>query len=748
MKTLTVLFTLFYFLNALAVAPYGIKGQQQTQTLYSNVHQFPNNQVTNLGGINALVESGNSNILSNPSFEHSTFSTDWSFSGTASIFEDLTRVLDGKKSSGILAVSQSFALVQDSTLYASQFAGQVQGLAMVRIKANAGATGIKVCSRQAGITSTTNCVDVLANDQWGLYKVPFVLGATSNGISIASTGNTTSVVYIDDAFVGAVDLKQDINNIGPWVNYTPTIFEGLVNRTSEFSANIARWRQVGESMEVEWRGVRNASLLGTGGNFFVSIPTGYTINSSSSIDDTYGIYFTSVDANFQGSIQKGTSTQLWVIQNFNQTPRAYSTVNFPAGSAHSIKSSFPVTQFSGATSVYTSNNSDTDWAACNFSTLAWQGLGTVTNNLQCKRNGSDLLMKGYFTTGTVTASTMQFLLPTWNGVQLSTKSGISSPTVGGRLVRNTAITAAVKDYTVYFSPSQNFMFVSYPEYTQAVSPLSAQQGNTSLSSSEIESVDLRIPIEGWNNSNIIIGSFNGLQSCASTLSCTDTFSANISAAGVVSKENTDWINGNASVSNTSDYAVSFNTSLVTTPMNCVVTIATNAAASIAVINEANNLSTGLTVRTATSATGTLLAQPFTLVCQKQGADYLGRTAMAVASDQNVRSIGSTNVDIQSVYFGSGANCATACSTGTCTICRQVGNKITSITFVSTGTYEANGIDGLNKYSCSGNGFIGGNYGVINHDLANSTTAKARLNTGAGASTANAAYAQLTCIGVP
>ena len=207
MKNIIILLTFLCAITSYAVAPYGIKGQQQAATLYSNVHQFPNNQVTNLGGINALVETGNTNILSNPSFEHSTFSTSWTNSA-GTFTQETSVVINGKASAKLVLAAQTMSLTQSSTLYAAQFADGVQGLAMVRIKSD---IALSVCSIQAGTVSTTNCVTTTTDSKWGLYKIPFVMGATSQGISIASTGSVTGTVYIDDAFVGATNIVQDID---------------------------------------------------------------------------------------------------------------------------------------------------------------------------------------------------------------------------------------------------------------------------------------------------------------------------------------------------------------------------------------------------------------------------------------------------------------------------------------------------------------------------------------------------------
>jgi hypothetical protein len=236
MRNIIILLTFLWAITSYAVAPYGIKGQQQAATLYSNVHQFPNNQVTNLGGINALVETGNTNILSNPSFEHLTFSTGWTNSA-GTFTQETSVVIDGKASAKLVLAAQTMSLTQSSTLYAAQFDDGVQGLAMVRIKSD---IALSVCSIQAGTVSTTNCVTTATDSKWGLYKVPFVMGATSQGISIASSGSVTGTVYIDYAFVGGINLESQ--NGACITSDCTTTFSAKISTTPTASdLNISAW---------------------------------------------------------------------------------------------------------------------------------------------------------------------------------------------------------------------------------------------------------------------------------------------------------------------------------------------------------------------------------------------------------------------------------------------------------------------------------------------------------------------------
>lgn len=209
MKTAFLIFFLLVLIAIKADAglpPTTIKGQQDASQVTNFNTQVPNKQATKVSGA-YLIETGNKNILANPDFEHSTASTGWTCSPSA--IEENTIVISGKKSIVVAPSAATMECYQDSTLYSTQFADGVQGLAMVRVKTSV--SGIKVCPRSAGATSSL-CVDVNSDGKWGKpYKIPFILGATSNGISIHSNGVTVSGnIYIDDAFVGAVDLKQDI----------------------------------------------------------------------------------------------------------------------------------------------------------------------------------------------------------------------------------------------------------------------------------------------------------------------------------------------------------------------------------------------------------------------------------------------------------------------------------------------------------------------------------------------------------
>jgi hypothetical protein len=228
--------------------------------------------------------------------------------------------------------------------------------------------------------------------------------------------------------------------------------------------------------------------------------------------------------------------------------------------------------------------------------------------------------------------------------------------------------------------------------------------------------NIRIPINGWENSNIIVGSFNGLQSCTDTLACTDTFSAKITGGGIVSGENVDWISGNASLTDTSLYAISFNTGIFTTAPNCTLTeVDSITTLTTSVKNSTEPTLSGVSVRTGfntVASSFTKAVVPFHIICQKQGADYIGKTAMAVASDQNVRSFAtnavlySANLNFNCAILGqTGAWLTLASGTGSGTGCSYTVNsgRVLSKMVCTTTSATSNNCSNATGLSVSGFG---------------------------------------------
>lgn len=142
------------------------------------------------------------NLLLNPGFESGI----GKWTNSAGTFTaDYSVFVQGKASGKVVLSSQAMDFYQDSTIFASQLADGMQAILTVKIKSNV--AGVRVCPRQAGVLITSLCVSVQGNDKWGLYQIPFVTGATSQGISINSNSTSiTGTVYVDESYVGVSNI--------------------------------------------------------------------------------------------------------------------------------------------------------------------------------------------------------------------------------------------------------------------------------------------------------------------------------------------------------------------------------------------------------------------------------------------------------------------------------------------------------------------------------------------------------------
>lgn len=777
MKNLLLFLSLF-FVADLAFgqgdAPPFVQGQAQASKSVATIIQVPNSLATKTSASKTLIETGNKNILANPSFEAVVNGpiTGWAQTGIVSANVETTVVFDGKSSIDLSSPNQALDYHQDSTLYQAQFADGPQGLAMMRVKTTCTDAPIYVCPRTAGAypsQKTSGCVQVQPTGKWKLYKIPFLLGGTSNGIGITSNGSAiTCDTYIDDAFVGAVDLKVDSNPVGPWIDYgamTITATTTAPTKATTREKDNVRCRVNGQDYECiyEYRAASaTGSAIGSGGYIF-NLPSGVAIDTNyqytTTNRNTFSAYdglkaaasigfgdieytgngdtggkcdvFATSSTTFQSDCFFG-GTSVWMVSS-SEAP-VINQAN--AGLKFQIK--FKGAGLSSNYSAYSTTNADYGFSPCAL-TGSWVTNATYT--ALCKRSGEMLRVKGKVAvTGAPTAAALTLTIPNSLTIDANKIPAADKEILG----HGGYVVSGVNSYRAgaYYNSSTTVAIETLPA-SSAQNHVQAAVSNTSpftFASGDYVSFDFEVPVSGWDQTSVAIGQFNGLESCADSYQCEGTYSAKVVAStGGVSDENLDWIAGNCTTANPS--VCTFKTGLFTTTPNCTATMVIAASGQIASIDAQS--ATSVSVRQSQSAG--LSANPFNLVCQKAGVDAVFKTARAVASDKNIQSIGSTGVDTQVVHFGGGADCGTVCSTGNCTICNQTGTKITSVSWIATGEYNLNGIDGT-KYSCTGSAETSQYSGLIHkRNLSSSTFAKMRTGT---TSTANGASATAICIGTP
>lgn len=180
-----------------AYPPTTIQGQSDATATTKFNFQVPNNQYTDLGGIKSLIETGNNNLLKNPGFEASTYSTSWTITNSTGSL-DTTNEVQGLQGAALSLSAQTGDLIRQSISPSSNLASQ-NFEASCRVKTSL--TSIQVC----GLVSNTEqtCVSVAPNDVSGLVTTNFISssGATV-GVKVKATSTETGSVYVDDCYVG------------------------------------------------------------------------------------------------------------------------------------------------------------------------------------------------------------------------------------------------------------------------------------------------------------------------------------------------------------------------------------------------------------------------------------------------------------------------------------------------------------------------------------------------------------------
>ena len=771
MRKIIALLTIFS-LNAYAVAPTGVGGEQGALS-YTNNLKAPNYQVTSLGGVNSRIESGNTNLLMNPSFEHTTVYTGWTINGgtappftNATVTENITNQVEGKKAISI-APSAALTFGQDSTVNAANLTG-LQGVASVKIKAT-GTTGLKVCPRNAGSVITNLCVNVTADNTWKHISIPFILGVTSNGIGIATTA-TGGTVIIDDAFVGTSAPFQDVsgarlvgtvtmsNCSAPWTT-TATSFADFSTKTlctysvtglaSAPSTNIPAIKfsslPAGD-YKIEYEGFIYSNGSTSTDNFFRFFDGANATREQSNLflgsanQSTTGIshsisYSTSqsnITLSLQGKVSSGGSVNV------------YGT----AGNPGTIR----VWYFPPASKIYSQASQDYDWTA--YTPTFSAGFGTVTNpNCFHQRRGHNLFVKCFPTSGTTAASIGAISLPSGLTIDSNIIKATNTTSGPGQIVGlYNSTTGGSNNLWIVSALGTSNTNVYLGGVLNGATPLTPVNVGSVLANTTQFSFEFSVPIQGWSDYGVIVGSFAGIEKCANDYECTDTFSAQVSATGVVSNESLDWINGNCSNPSASNYTCTFNTNLkdgtsgLSSAMNCVVTRDQATAAAGYTDPRVTSTTTGLTVALP-SPVSTNINQPFSIKCQKGSQDYKAKSGK-IATTTGVNYVPGAGAgelyDSFSVsYAGSNAgNPAswTNCTTGTCNI-DQIGTAVSSVVWNSAGSYTLNLSKTYSKLKCAANSTtVGTGYQVVSQ-IACVSCSSLTFATGSAANTAGTLVCQ-------
>lgn len=140
----------------------------------------------------------------------------------------------------------------------------------------------------------------------------------------------------------------------------------------------------------------------------------------------------------------------------------------------------------------------TDWTSF---TPTFVGLGTVAGiEMQWRRDGDSISMRGNFTTGTTTATIASMSLP--NSLSTAGTSSIPSISQFGQGYVSTIVNPSGKELSVLATASQSVVNFSLVRTDSTVNPLVAQNGNAAfLDSTKYSFFISGLPVQGWNATN-------------------------------------------------------------------------------------------------------------------------------------------------------------------------------------------------------------------------------------------------------
>ena len=245
--------------------------------------QIPLDQITvtdTTAGLEKVrIETGNDSFLTNGSFEHETYTTGWTTSGSATYTLESSDVWEGSKSVSVSASggTQNFELFQSKTL--TQYEGNTLGFTCM-VKSDS--AKVKLCTENG--TDEKDCVYHDGNGMW--KKMQAIMMVDSTGVMVGSVKNDTNEdasIVVDSCEWSNDPLKiktgladTDWKDVGP-INITAVTTSPTKGTTT--SDNV-RWRRVGDSMEVIMDYRQTTVGVAGSGVYLFEIPEGYAIDTS------------------------------------------------------------------------------------------------------------------------------------------------------------------------------------------------------------------------------------------------------------------------------------------------------------------------------------------------------------------------------------------------------------------------------------------------------------------------------------
>lgn len=195
---------------------------------------------------------------------------------------------------------------------------------------------------------------------------------------VATTNASAYDIYIDDIQFGPGQPLQGAV-VSEWQSYSLTI--GAVTTAPTFgtiTANHARYRRIGDSMQVEFSFSQSSAGTSGTGNYYFSLPSGYTIDSTKILIDANGTTATPAGTAWvnraggpldaAGYVFPITTTQLGVVVDGSSDPMSSTVAPFTAAMQVKFNAIIPIAEWAGSGTFAGQNNVEYAFSAATDTT--------------------------------------------------------------------------------------------------------------------------------------------------------------------------------------------------------------------------------------------------------------------------------------------------------------------------------------------------------------------------------------------
>ena len=421
------------------------------------------------------------NMLVNGNIEN-PLSTEW----TCTVGTCTKTTTAGEFSSGLAAMKiVPAANVIDVSQSVSTPSGiQKQGFARVIYKVPSTCSTFQVLTTVDSATQTTvPTANLVYDDTFRSIEVPLTFGSTNAGIKFTASTTCTGNIFVDGAILAQGLGLQNLQGDNVYSAKVTTTSGAVTNtnKTGWVTCSAANPTVCTIASGINTQAMNCSATLARSGAQYTHIVNTYSTGVSTFEIFTYEA---------AGGAVANVPVQLICQKSGNDYLAASSNVYSQASANYSRRAYTPT----------------------------FTGFGTVSSSTCYEsREGEFNVIDCRFVVGTTTATEARVSLP--SGLT-SSSNIVSGGFIAGIMGRQTSTNNGLG---VLIEPS-----VSHLTFTggiQTASMFTKQNGNAIAASGDTFSFQVRVPISGWSNSNVIVGTFENVPTVPGAGARIDTFSA-------------------------------------------------------------------------------------------------------------------------------------------------------------------------------------------------------------------------------